>query len=530
MDKQLLLGAEAVAVGAIDAGISGVYAYPGTPSTEITEFIQKSKDAQSRNIRSKWAANEKTAYEAALGMSFAGKRSIVCMKHVGLNVCADPFMNSAITGVNGGLILVVADDPSMHSSQDEQDSRAYGRFAMLPLFEPSTQQEAYDAVHFAFELSESVKLPVVLRVTTRMSHSRAVIERKAMRDTNSFNPDTKNREWVLLPAIAKRNYVGLIDKQAALEKSSASSPFNKVIEGKGAKAVIAFGIGYNYVMEVCKSNGLELPILKISQYPLPKEKVQNFIDKYDDILVVEEGYPIYEELLRGFSDNKKFRGRLDGALPRTGELSPDCIAPALGVKPAQTRQAPAILVNRPPALCVGCSHRDLYEALNAALSGYDTKGVFGDIGCYTLGALPPYSAINSCVDMGASITMAKGAAEAGLHPSIAVIGDSTFTHSGMTGLLDCVNDNVQVTIIISDNSTTAMTGGQDSAGTNKLVDICKGLGVDPEHIVTFVPVKNHLEQNIEILKKEIEYKGVSVVMACRECMQTLARKKKMAKK
>lgn len=530
MEKQLLLGAEAIAVGAIDAGISGVYAYPGTPSTEITEFIQKSKDAKERNIRSKWAANEKTAYEAALGMSFAGKRSIVCMKHVGVNVCADPFMNSAITGVNGGLILIVADDPSMHSSQDEQDSRAYGRFAMLPLFEPATQQEAYEAVHAAFELSETVKVPVIIRVTTRMSHSRAIVERKEMRDTNPFNPDVNNRQWILLPAIAKRNYAGLIEKQIVLEQASAKSAFNKEIKGSGKKGVIAFGIAYNYVMEVCKTNNLDLPILKISQYPLPKEMVQNFIDQHDDILIAEEGYPIYEELLRGFSDNKKFRGRLDGALPRMGELSPDAIAPALGIAMPQTRPLSDIIVNRPPALCVGCSHRDLYEELNNVLEQYPTKGVFGDIGCYTLGALPPYSAINSCVDMGASITMAKGAAEAGMHPAIAVIGDSTFTHSGMTGLLDCVNDNVQVTVIISDNSTTAMTGGQDSAGTNKLFDICKGLGVDPEHIITINPVKPRLAENIEILKKEIEYKGVSVILACRECMQTLARKKKAAKK
>ncbi|MBR6083963.1 MAG: indolepyruvate ferredoxin oxidoreductase, partial [Salinivirgaceae bacterium] len=321
-----------------------------------------------------------------------------------------------------------------------------------------------------------------------------------------------------------------IDKQTAIEKSSAESPFNKVVDGKGKKAVIAFGIGYNYVMEVCKTNNLELPVLKISQYPLPKDMVQSFIDKYDDILIVEEGYPIYEELLRGFSDNKKFRGRLDGALPRMGELSPDAVAPALGVKPVVGQPVPDIMVNRPPALCVGCSHRDLYEELNSVLANYPNKCVFGDIGCYTLGALPPYSAINSCVDMGASITMAKGAAESGVHPAVAVIGDSTFTHSGMTGLLDCVNDNVQVTIIISDNSTTAMTGGQDSAGTNKMVDICKGLGVEPEHIVTIVPVKPRLEQNIEIIKKEIDYKGVSVILAQRECMQTLARKKKAAKK
>ncbi len=529
MDKQLLLGAEALAVGAIDAGISGVFAYPGTPSTEITEYIQKSKEARERNIRSKWAANEKTAYEAALGMSFAGKRAIVCMKHVGLNACADAFMNSAMTGVNGGMILIVADDPSMHSSQDEQDSRVYGRFAMLPLFEPSNQQEAYEIVHYAFELSERVKLPVIIRMTTRISHSRAIITRRPMRDMNPLNPDTNNRRWILLPAIARKNNVSLVEKQPVLEQDAAQSPFNKVVEGNGKKGVIAFGIGYNYVMEVCKTNNLQLPVMKISQYPLPKQKVEEFIAKYDEVLVVEEGYPVYEELLRGIPDCGKFHGRLDGALPRTGELSPDAVAPALGVCAVQTRDIPAIMVNRPPALCVGCSHRDMYEELNTVLQNYPNKAVFGDIGCYTLGALPPYSAINTCVDMGASITMAKGAAEAGVHPAIAIIGDSTFTHSGMTGLLDCVNDNVQVTIIISDNSTTAMTGGQDSAGTNKLVNICTGLGVDPEHIVTIVPVKNRLEQNIEILKKEIDYKGVSVIMACRECMQTLARKKKAAK-
>lgn len=530
MKEQLLLGAEAVAVGAIDAGISGVYAYPGTPSTEITEYIQNSAEARERNIRSKWSANEKTAYEAALGMSFAGKRSIVCMKHVGLNVAADAFVNSAVTGVNGGLVVLVADDPSMHSSQNEQDTRVYGRFSMLPLLEPSTQQEVYDAVHHAFDLSEAIDLPVIMRLTTRLSHSRAVVSRRVMREMNPLKPDDNNRKWTLLPANARRNYDSLVAKQDELNRLSETSPFNRKVDGTGNKGIIACGISFNYVMGVCQENGLELPVFKVSQYPMPRKQIEDFVAKYDEILVAEEGYPIYEELLRGFLGNAKIRGRMDNVLPRTGELSPDVMSVALGVKPLALRKPSSLVVGRPPALCQGCSHRDLFEALNIVMEGYTEKHVFGDIGCYTLGALPPFQAISTCVDMGASVTMAKGAADAGLHPAIGIIGDSTFTHSGMTGLLDCVNDKSKVTIIISDNSTTAMTGGQDSAGTNKLFDICKGLGVSPEHIQTIIPIKSDLEKNIDVLKKEIEYNGVSVILACRECVQVALRKKKAAAK
>ena len=526
MNEQLLLGAEAVATAAIDAGISGVYAYPGTPSTEITEFIQKSKDARQRNVRAKWSANEKTAYEAALGMSYAGKRSLVCMKHVGLNVAADAYINSAVTGVNGGMVVVVADDPSMHSSQNEQDTRVYGKFALLPLLEPSNQQEAYDIVRYAFDYSEEIKLPVVLRLTTRISHSRAVVKRAPMSDMNSLNPDTDKRKWILLPANARNQYAALVDKQSVLTANSENSIFNKVIEGTSSKAVIAFGIAFNYVMEVKERENLDISVLKVSQYPLPHKQIAEFLSKYDDILIAEEGYPVYEELLRGFSDNEKLRGRLDGALPRMGELNPDHVAKALGVDMPEIAVASSIIVNRPPALCKGCSHRDLFESLTAAMSEYEHKHVFSDIGCYTLGALKPFEAISTCVDMGASITMAKGAAEAGVAPAVAVIGDSTFTHSGMTGLLDCVNDKTPVTVIISDNATTAMTGGQDSSGTNKLYDICKGLGVEPEHIVTFVPLKSNLEANIEMIKKELDYDGVSVILACRECVQVAARNKK----
>ena len=285
MKESLLLGAEAIALGAIDAGISGVYAYPGTPSTEITEFIQKSKEAQEKHIRSKWACNEKTAYESALGMSYAGKRALVCMKHVGLNACADAFMNSAISGVNGGLVLVVADDPSQHSSQNEQDSRVYGKFALLPLVEPSTQQEAYDCVHYAFEMSEKLHLPFILRVTTRLSHSRSIISKRKYHEQNAFNPQLQRERWVTLPAYAKRQYNALVAQQDELVKLSENSPFMKVIEGTSKKAVIAFGLAYNYVMEVRETNHLDVSVLKISQYPIPRKQIAEFLAKYDDILI-----------------------------------------------------------------------------------------------------------------------------------------------------------------------------------------------------------------------------------------------------
>jgi indolepyruvate ferredoxin oxidoreductase alpha subunit len=526
MNKQLLLGAEAIALAAIDAGISGVYAYPGTPSTEITEYIQHSAIAKQNGIRSKWSANEKTAYEAALGMSYAGKRSLVCMKHVGLNVAADAFMNSATTGVHGGLVVVVADDPSMHSSQNEQDSRVYGRFAYLPVLEPSNQQETYDAVRYAFDLSEQVKLPVLLRITTRLSHSRAVVQQQPARIQNVLNPSTDKKKWILLPANARANYGALLGIQQQLTDISEKSEFNKTIEGKGSKAVIAFGIAYNYIMEVRQAEKLDIPVLKISQYPLPEKQIKAFVDSYDDILIAEEGYPIYEELLKGFFGNTKFRGRLDGALPRMGELSPDALAKAFGVQHQDIRTIPDVVANRPPMLCNGCGHRDLYEAMNILFESYPSKHVFSDIGCYTLGALPPFGTISTCVDMGASITMAKGAADAGLHPAVAVIGDSTFTHSGITGLLDAVNDEVAITIIISDNSTTGMTGGQDSSGTGKLFDICVGVGVELNHIRIIEPLKKNLDENIIILKEEFEYKGVSVIIAQRECVQVAIRNKK----
>ena len=526
----LLLGVEAIAQGAIDSGISGVYAYPGTPSTEITEYIQNSKPAQERNLHREWAANEKTAMEAALGMSYAGKRTLVCMKHVGMNVAADCFMNAAITGANGGMVVVAADDPSMHSSQNEQDSRVYGKFAMVPVLEPSNQQEAYDMTRYAFALSERVGSPVLMRITTRLAHSRAGVSTESPIEENGISTPEDKRQYVLLPAIARKRYNILLDKQADFIKASEQSKFTEYKEGKDKSiGVIACGIAYNYLMEVFKGE-IPYPVLKVTQYPLPRKQVKQILRECPIVTVLEEGYPVVEDLLRGYPGNENIKGRLDGTVNRTGELNPDVIAGAFGIKTEEGMEVPSIVAPRPPALCNGCSHRDVYNALNDVMKEYPAGRVFADIGCYTLGALPPFEAINSCVDMGASITMAKGASDAGLFPAVSVIGDSTFTHSGMTGLLDAVNENSNITVIISDNESVSMTGGQDSSAYGKIESICKGIGVAPEHIRVLMPVPKKHDELCEIIRTEIEHKGVSVIIPRRICIQKGARMAKEAKK
>ena len=541
--KHLLLGDEAIAQGAIDAGLSGVYAYPGTPSTEITEYIQRlsTVNCQQPTVFCQWATNEKTAMEGALGMSYMGKRALVCMKHVGMNVCADAFMNAAITGVNGGLVVVAADDPSMHSSQNEQDSRFYAKFAMIPCLEPSNQQEAYDMMHYAFDLSESLRTPILLRVTTRMAHSRAVVETMdTPREQNLLSAPENTNHFILLPAFARKNYAELVEAQADFVQTSEESQYNTYTKGTNPKkAILTTGIAYNYLMEVLQNYTTlhhttpHYTILKITQYPLPKALIDQMVaDGAEEILVMEEGQPVVEELIRGMVPSSvAIKGRLTGDLPRMGELTPDSVALALSNSEASNSPLPIpeIVVGRPPALCQGCGHRDMYAALNEVAAEHEGAKIFGDIGCYTLGALSPFHAIHACVEMGASITMAKGAADAGQFPSFAVIGDSTFTHSGMTGLLDCVNSHANVVVLISDNLTTGMTGGQDSAGTGRLEAICLGLGVEPEHVRVVVPLPKNMEEIKQVLREEVAYNGTSVVIARRECIQTLKRHLKTKK-
>ncbi len=522
MKRMLLLGDEAIAQGAIDAGLSGVYAYPGTPSTEITEYIQHSKEAHARGVHSNWSTNEKTAMEAALGMSYAGKRAMACMKHVGLNVAADGFINAGITGANGGLIVVAADDPSMHSSQNEQDSRFYGKFAMIPMIEPADQQEAYLAMSYGFDLSEKFGTPVLVRITTRLAHSRSGVELRDPREENELILPKDKRQFVLLPSIARRNYQHLLDKQSAFEDDAAQSPFNTLTDAPDRSlGIIACGIAHNYLMENFQ-DGCPHPVLKIGQYPAPRKMIREILGLCDKVLILEDGAPFLEEQIRGLLDESfNILGRLDGTVPRAGELNPNIVAAALG-RTVETGQAkPEIVKPRPPELCPGCPHIDSYNALNAVLSELDPGRVFSDIGCYTLGALEPFNAINTCVDMGASITMAKGAADAGLFPAVAVIGDSTFTHSGMTGLLDAIIENTPITVMIVDNETTGMTGGQTSAARGKLEDICLGLGVPADHVKVVEPLKKNHDENMRVLKEELYYKGISVVIERRECIQTL---------
>ncbi len=531
--KQLLLGDEALALGAINAGLSGAYAYPGTPSTEILEFVQSNPVARDRKIHSHWSSNEKTAVEEALGMSYCGKRSMVSMKHVGMNVAADAFVNSAMTGANGGMLVIAADDPSMHSSQNEQDSRFYADFALMPALEPADQQEAYDMADYGFRLSERFAIPVMVRLVTRLSHSRAVVETDSeAAPENKLHYPASPKQWVLMPAISKKRYVQLLKDYEAFEQASEESPFNKYLDASdNSLGIVVSGLAWNYLNETFP-DGIPFPTVKISQYPLPKKMLQRLFDECEAIMVIEEGQPLIEKKLRGVLDRTAtIYGKLSGELNLTGELTPDLVRAGLAkvkgdlecLKERDLQGESKVTRPRPPALCQGCGHRDVYAALNGVLEEYESPKVFGDIGCYTLGFLSPFNAIDTVVDMGASITMAKGAADAGQHPAVAIIGDSTFTHSGMTGLLDAINENSPITVIISDNLTTGMTGGQDSQGTGKLEEICLGLGADPAHVRTIDSLPKNVEQMKELFREEIEYPGLSVIISRRECIQTARR-------
>ncbi len=543
-ERYVLLGDEAIALAAIHSGITGAYSYPGTPATEILESIQRyARGVTDWTIHAKdWSANEKTAYETALGHSYGGCRTLVAFKHVGLNVAMDPFMSSASTGTNGGLVVSVADDPSMHSSQNEQDSRFLAEFAQIPCLDPWDQQTAYDWTREAFDISEELNLPVMVRIVTRLAHSRAAITTHEQRkpEPKPFCADW--HDWTLIPSNARPNYERLLDKQPKILERLAKGPFFDLNEEGDPKfGVIATGLAVNYVREVYEHHGMQHPLLAIGAYPIPSELINRMFDLCDRILVVEEGQPLLERKLSAFGLNKygNIHGRLTGELPRSGELDPAIVARALDIE----EQPEAIvdesrysfqniipIAGRPPQLCAGCSHIDVFGSLAEVMNGKDdqTRGrVFGDIGCYALGALPPYDVMETCVDMGASITMAIGAAHAGLHPSVAVIGDSTFTHSGLTGLVDAVSMDANILVVISDNSTVAMTGGQpDKISGADLIDVCISLGVDKEHVhfVDNVTQSNH-EELVDIVRKEIEYDGTSVLICSRPCIHSARRDK-----
>lgn len=532
MRSELLLGNEAVAQGAIDAGISGVFGYPGTPSTEIFESVQlhaaRLGPVSAGGVSADWSCNEKVAYEEALGMCYAGGRCLVTMKHVGLNVAADPFINSALTGVNGGLVVAVADDPGMHSSQNEQDSRVFAEFAQLPVFEPGNQQEAYDLTRLAFEYSEDVGLPVVLRMVTRLCHSRANVtlsgeggelRTAALRESSGKALPDPN-DWTLVPINARRRYSRLVKMQPSLVRDSEICEHNS-LKLTGPRGVITNGIAYNYLREALGPAAEDWSILRLTRYPIPASLVRQIVDHCDELFIVEEGFPYIESRLNGLLGlyGIAVRGKLTGDLPPAGELDPDIVAAALGVPRPAIPDAITGLAGRPPQLCKGCPHADSFRALIEAVQGEISPVMFSDIGCYTLGMMPPYRAVHSCVDMGSSIAMAHGAARMGVHPSICTVGDSTFGHSGMNALLSAAAHDANITVFVLDNATTAMTGTQDSLTCGqRLIDVILGVGANPEHVHVLDPRPQKHKENTEIIRREIAHKGLSVIIPQRACI------------
>jgi indolepyruvate ferredoxin oxidoreductase alpha subunit len=540
-EKLALLGDEAVALGAIHSGLSAAYGYPGTPSTEILQCLID-EHAKGGPI-AHWCSNEKTALETALGVSFAGRRSIVTMKHVGLNVASDPFINAALLKIKGGLVIAVADDPGMHSSQNEQDSRFYASFAMVPCLEPRNQQEAYDMTREAFDGSECCNVPVLLRLVTRLAHARAAVKTRNTRHQNHVSKTHDKNAWMLLPAYARKNYEALLGKQKILEEWAYQHPVNKLMGSKSDLAVITSGLGGNYYEEnlrdftaMRKRQGKKPPLhLHIGAYPLPGKLIRKVCESADEVLVIEEGQPFIAEKLFGIG------GGSVKPVIQSGELDPDNVRNVLGLPPRKGVKIKneAVLANlpaRPPQLCQGCPHADSYETIKKVAAvldprpGHPDVGINSDICCYSLGASPPYSVPESIVCMGASVGMARGAAEAGLKYSLGIIGDSTFIHSGITALIDAVSADTPMTLIILDNSSVAMTGCQPTiVPTENLARLILGCGVKKEHLLELEAKKQLIEENASKLKTEIEYRGLSVVIFKRECLEAFRKRQKQEK-
>ena len=532
----LLLGDEAVALGALHAGIAAAYAYPGTPSTEIFEYLEAHAGP---DVAARWCTNEKTAYEQALGVSMGGGRALVSRKHVGLNVAADPFVNSALVRIRGGLVVAVADDPGMHSSQNEQDTRYLAEFARVPCLEPATQQEAYEMVREAFDLSERFHVPVVVRMVTRLCHSRAEIRTSPRSPRRVPDRPDDPSSWTLLPANARRLWRELLDTRREMDAWTGDTRWNErsldtVGEGeaKAPLGIVTAGIGRSHYRENVPLLDEGPPHLHLGAYPLPGERLRALAARVESILVLEEGYPFVEERLRGVLPHQvEILGKGSGHLPPSGELTPDAVREALGLEPAPALRLSSLeLPARPPQLCRGCPHRDSYHALSSVLRDVEEWVVTGDIGCYTLGALPPFQVLDSCVCMGASIGMAKGASDAGIRPALAVIGDSTFLHSGLTALADAAADDTDLTVLILDNETVAMTGQQPTTlSHSRLVPLVLALGADEEHVHLVEVHPKKVDELEDALRREVEHPGLSVLVLVRECVES-ARKRKAAER
>jgi len=510
--KKVFSGNEAFARAAYEAGAGVVSSYPGTPSTEITENV-----AQYSEIYTEWATNEKVAAEVAIGASLGGKRTMTCMKHVGLNVAADPIMTLSYTGVNAGLVVVVADDPNMYSSQNEQDSRHYARFGKMPMLEPCDSQEAKEFTKEAFAISEEYCTPVLVRSCTRVSHTQTVVELKDRVEAPAFTPENDIPKWVMIPANARRRHRIVENRLEMLaEELAEGDKYNRIVMRDKSIGVVCAGVAYNYVREAKP----EASTLKLDMvWPLPMEKIKKFAESVDRLYVIEELDPFFETEIRAAGIEIE---ELNRSL--CGELSVDAVDALFKGKDYEV-EPDISLPFRPPNMCPGCSHRGMFYAI-ARLKLFVT----GDIGCYTLGLLPPLKAINTTVCMGASVSMAHGldkAAEGMSEKSVAVIGDSTFLHTGINGLINTVYNNGSSTVVILDNSITGMTGHQPNAGTGcdihggpapriDYVALCKSIGVKPHNIRVVDPF--NITKCIEVLKEETQKKEPSVIITDKPCI------------
>jgi indolepyruvate ferredoxin oxidoreductase alpha subunit len=510
--KALMSGNEAVARGAYEIGVNIASAYPGTPSTEILENIAKYNE-----IYCTWSTNEKTAFDFCSGASFGGARVLVAMKHVGLNVAADPFFSLSHIGATGGFVVVTCDDPGMHSSQNEQDNRHYARAAKVPLLEPSSSQEAKDFVKIGIQISEEFDTPVLLRLTTRISHSKALVH---LSQRKPHLPKGYKKEFsrrVLLPLNARKRHEFVEERLKRLKEYSERFEFNRVENGDSAVGVVTSGVAYNYVKEVFPTAS----VLKLSMsYPFPSDLVRRFLVGLKTVYVVEENDPFVEQHIRALGFDVVGKERI----PLVGELDASKVALALGLAKRDEKRSVGHIPSRPPVLCPGCPHAGVFYVLSKL-----KLVATGDIGCYTLGGLPPLNSMDTCVSMGSGIGNALGLEKA-LGESIAknlvaVLGDSTFFHTGIPPLIDILYNKGMTTVLILDNRTTAMTGHQHHPGTGRtlmgeptsvvdLVKLCRGLGV--RH--TYVVDPYDLKQTERIIKREVHREAPSVVIARRECV------------
>jgi len=526
---KLLSGNEAIARGAYEAGVAVAAGYPGTPSSEILESLAQ----YGNKVYCEWAPNEKVALEVAIGASLVGVRSMATMKHVGLNVAADPLMTLSYTGIKAGLVVVVADDPGMYSSQNEQDTRNYARFAKVPLFEPSDSQEAKDFIIAAFELSEKFFTPVILRSTTRISHSKSIVnpgKRKAKHREICFvkNP----QKYVAVPGYARKMRERMEERLAQLCSYTNRCSQNRVINGEKEVGVVTSGVAFQYAMEEFEGAS----ILKLGlPYPFPDELIREFASRFEELIVVEELDNFLEEHIRSLGIKTKGRDYFPGI----GELNPDRVAQGYnriennGVLLVEEKvdESSISLPTRPPVFCPGCPSRGLFYAL----SQIDCV-VTGDIGCYSLGVFPPYQRMDTILCMGAGITIAQGMDKARFRdkPLIGVVGDSTFFHSGITGLLEISYNKGISTIVIIDNRATAMTGLQDHPGTGRTLMKKKTYNASPEDFARACGIKNvriidplNLGQTLRVLKEEIKKDTASVIISRRPCVLIEKRKKKI---